>query len=99
MSLPGGGWTNMVIIHVVLCSAWKDRQLCPQHTCRLRCMLLTQKQPGSEGCILLLYLWDILEKAELQESVCSGLRGHFNNSGVTVEINLGEHVGNVLCLS
>ena len=22
----------MVIIHVVLCSAWKDRQLCPQHT-------------------------------------------------------------------
>ena len=60
-------------------------------------MLRTQKKPGSEGCILLIYrtFW---KRQNYRERACSGLRGHFNDSGAA-QWNLGEHVGNVLCLS
>ena len=56
------GWTDQQGNNP-LCSTGKEQITVP--VCVSDALLLTWEKPGSEGCILLLYLCDILEKAEL----------------------------------
>lgn len=89
------GWTDQQGNNP-LCSTGKEQITVPACVSDACCWLeRSQAQKAAYCCFIYVTFW---KRQNYRERVFSGLRGHFNNSGVA-QWNLGEHVGAVLCLS